>query len=60
MTIADSGMGMGHLPVAEEAPLKDFPLSADRVRSAQEDLSKCQKFLLVSIVAYRVLICAID
>lgn len=36
MTIADSGMGMGHLPVAEEAPLKDSLLSADRVKSAQE------------------------
>jgi len=59
MTIADSGMGMGHLPVAEEAPLKDSLLSADRV-SQHKNLSKYQKFLSVSIIAYRVFNCAID
>ena len=32
MMSADSEMEMGRLPVVEEAPLKDFPLSTDRVR----------------------------
>lgn len=45
MMSAGSGMEMDHLPGAEEAPLGVFPLSVDRVTSAQEDLSKCRKFL---------------
>jgi len=41
MMSADSEMEMGRLPVAEEAPSKGFMLSADWVKSAQENLSEC-------------------
>ena len=60
ITGAYSRMDMGHLPIAEEVPTGDFPLSADRIKSVQENLSECQKFLAVSILVYRVLIGAID
>lgn len=41
ITGAESGMDMGHLPIAEEVPVENFPLSTDKIKSAQEKLSEC-------------------